>query len=166
MRAGIALGSNLGAREACLRAARDFLLGLHDGTVPALVSPLYETSPVDCPPGSPAFLNAVVEIGVALSPLDLLARSAAFERSLGRPVFRGKNSPRSVDLDILYAGSFRMDTPSLTLPHPRLATRLFVLQPLADIRPDLVLPGRTQTVSQLLAAAPSDGTARLFASVW
>lgn len=166
MRAGIALGSNLGDRGASLRAARTFLLSLHEAAAPALVSPLYETAPVDCPPGSPPFLNAVVEIALSLPPADLLARCTAFERSLGRPVLREKNSPRPVDLDVLYAGDLRIESPSLTLPHPRLAMRLFVLQPLADIRPDLVLPGRTGTVAQLLAAMPPDNAPRLFAAAW
>ncbi len=166
MRVGIALGSNLGDREANLRAARDFLLGLHDHDSLPLVSPLYETAPIDCPPGSPAFLNAVMEIGFASPPEDLLARSAAFEQGLGRPALRGKNSPRPIDIDLLYAGDSRIDTAALVLPHPRLAVRSFVLRPLADILPDLVLPGHADPISKLLAGIPHADAVRMVASTW
>jgi 2-amino-4-hydroxy-6-hydroxymethyldihydropteridine diphosphokinase len=111
--------------------------------------------PVDCPPGSASFLNAVAEIQVdpaQLSPSGLLARLQAFEIERGRPAQHGRNTPRPLDLDILYFGDLVLKEAGLTLPHPRLVDRLFVLQPLAELRPALVLPGQTSTVRELLAA--------------
>jgi 2-amino-4-hydroxy-6-hydroxymethyldihydropteridine diphosphokinase len=163
---GIALGSNLGDRLACLQAGRAFLLALHEGPAPAAVSPVYETDPVGCPPGSPAFLNAVIGIETSLEPAELLARLAGCERSLGRPAERALHAPRPLDLDILYAGTAEIRAAGLTLPHPRLTLRRFVLQPLADIRPRLVLPGQTRTVSELLAALPAEPRVRAFADAW
>lgn len=162
----IALGSNLGDRLACLRAGRDFLLALHEGPAPAAISPVYETDPVGCPPGSAAFLNAVIEIETSLEPEALLDAFTAFERDLGRPPERAVNAPRPLDLDILYAGTTAKRTAALTLPHPRLAQRRFVLQPLADIRPHLVLPGQTRTVAQLLFTLPAAPGVRRFAAGW
>jgi 2-amino-4-hydroxy-6-hydroxymethyldihydropteridine diphosphokinase len=163
---GLALGSNLGDRLALLRAGRDFLLALHEGPEAAAVSAVYETDPVDCPPGSSAFLNAVVIISTALAPAALWARLAAFERQLGRPARRAHHAPRPLDLDILYSGAALLDSPELVLPHPRLAGRRFVLQPLAALQPRLVLPGQTRTVGELLAALPAEPAVRLFASTW
>lgn len=164
--AGLALGSNLGDRRSHLCAARDFLLTLHEGTDAPAVSGLYETDPVDCPPGSQPFLNAVVEITTNQSPDALLAALALFEQRSGRPADRERNAPRAVDLDLLYAGELVLDTAELILPHPRLTGRRFVLQPLADIRPDLVLPAQSRSVSQLLDALPADSGVRLVAATW
>ncbi|MBU3665900.1 MAG: 2-amino-4-hydroxy-6-hydroxymethyldihydropteridine diphosphokinase [Chthoniobacterales bacterium] len=166
MRTGIALGSNLGDRLANLGDGRDLLLKLHEGTLPAAVSAVYETSPVGCPPGSPAFLNAVMEIETTLRPAELLEKLAGCEQRLGRAGGSAKNSPRPLDLDILYAGDTRMAGEAITLPHPRLHLRRFVLQPLADIRPELVLPGQTMTIAELLAELPDKSGVRLFASDW
>lgn len=163
---GLALGSNLGDSQGHLRDARDFLLSLHEGEANAAVSGLYATEPVDCPPGSHSFLNAAVEISTSRSPQELLATLAAFETKLGRPTRRERNAPRAVDLDILYVGDLVRDSPELVLPHPRLAQRRFVLQPLADIRPELVLPGQTRTIAQLLAALPAAHDVRLMAAQW
>lgn len=163
---GLALGSNLGDRLAHLRAGRDFLLALHEGPGPPALSPVYETDPVGCPPGSPAFLNAVLEIETSLDPATLLARLAACEQQLGRPARRATNAPRPLDLDLLYAGDTSLDLPDLTVPHPRLAQRRFVLQPLAAIRPQLILPGQSLTVTQLLAALPDAPPVRLSAATW
>jgi 2-amino-4-hydroxy-6-hydroxymethyldihydropteridine diphosphokinase len=166
MKAGIALGSNLGDRAARLAAAKRFLSSLHAGPGAPLCSALYETEPVDCAPGTAAFLNAVVEIKSPLEPLDLLARLREFERQQGRALDGGRNTPRQLDLDLLYAGDNQMDTPALVLPHPRMTTRRFVLQPLAEIRPDLVLPGHHLTVAQLLAALPASPAARPADCAW
>ena len=115
---------------------------------------MYETDPVDCPPGSAPFLNTVIEVGLRArcSPLRLLAALRQVERSLGRPSRYPRNAPRCIDLDILYAGSLRMTTPDLRLPHPRLHLRRFVLAPLAVIRPELRLPGLEKPVNELLQA--------------
>ena len=166
MRTGIALGANLGERLAPLRAARASLLALHEGSSPALVSPLYETVPVDCPPDSPAFLNAVIEIETSLDPALLLDHLAALEGQHGRPARRAHHAPRPLDLDILYAGHLVQHTARLTVPHPRLARRRFVLQPLADLRPQLLLPGHSRTIAQHLAALPPDPAVQLFAPAW
>lgn len=163
---GLALGSNLGDRQSHLRAAHDFLATMHAGTEPPAVSALYETDPVDCPPGSAPFLNAVVEILTSLPPEDLLARIGAFERQLGRKVLRERNAPRPIDIDILYAGNRTICSAKLVVPHPRLTQRRFVLQPLADIRPDLVLPGETRCVADLLAFLPPVPAVRPAAFSW
>jgi 2-amino-4-hydroxy-6-hydroxymethyldihydropteridine diphosphokinase len=117
---------------------------------PLLASGVYETEPIGCEPGAGAFLNVVVEIGYSGSAGDLLHVLRSIEEQLGRPSRHPKNTSRTIDLDILYFGDERLDTPELQLPHPRLRERRFVLQPLADIRPDLVLPGFSTTVAELL----------------
>jgi 2-amino-4-hydroxy-6-hydroxymethyldihydropteridine diphosphokinase len=150
MKAGIALGSNIEPRLLHLQAARRRLFELHDSPDPVAGSKVYETAPVDCPEGSGAFLNAVLEITTNLSPNDLLHRLQAIERELGRPAEHGRNAPRPIDLDILYCDELVLNTPRLVLPHPRIAERRFVLQPLADVRPDLILPHRHQTIRQML----------------
>jgi 2-amino-4-hydroxy-6-hydroxymethyldihydropteridine diphosphokinase len=148
---GIALGSNLGDREAELRGGMDFLRSLaFEGLL--LESTPIETEPVDCPPGSSPFLNAVAEIELdshRFPPLLLLDRLQAFERSRGRPERREVNAPRPLDLDILYYGDLMLHDPRLVIPHPRAIQRRFVLQPLAEIRPDLILPGQAHTVRKL-----------------
>lgn len=163
---GIGLGSNLGDRLAHLGQGRDLLLSLHEGPVPAALSRVYQTEPVDCPPGSAPFLNAVVEIHTSLTPDHLLRLLIGLESALGRPTTRGRNTPRPLDLDILYSGELVIDTATLSLPHPRLAVRRFVLQPLADVRPDFLLPGEKRHVQQLLAALPATPRAELFRAVW
>ena len=152
MNVGIALGSNLGERQAELDAGIDFLRSLSKAGA-IRVSPRIETEPVNCPPGSPPFLNAVAEIEVdpaLLAPRELLRRLQVFERSRGRSEEREVNAPRPLDLDILYYGDLLLDEPGLVIPHPRAAQRSFVLEPLSHLRPDLILPGQTRTVRELL----------------
>lgn len=121
---------------------------------------------MDCPSGSPAFLNAVVEIATTRPPAELLADLAALERDLGRPARRERNAPRPLDVDILYAGDLVFATPGLVVPHPRMTRRRFVLQPLAEIRPDLTPPGQTRTVAQLLATLPDSEAVRPVGTAW
>jgi 2-amino-4-hydroxy-6-hydroxymethyldihydropteridine diphosphokinase len=105
---------------------------------------------VDSAPGAPAYLNAVIEIEFnrpAIALLDLLLK---IERALGRPSKRPRNAPRIIDLDLLYAGNLTLNSPEIIIPHPRITQRRFVLQPLADIAPDLVLPGQTLSIRHLL----------------
>lgn len=163
MRCGVALGSNIGDRLAHLQAAQTALAQLHTGSNASLVSPVYETEPVDCEPGTAPYLNAVIEIGYDGGPLELFRTLQQIERNLGRPAEHGHNTPRTIDLDLLYAGDFTQESAELTLPHPRLHTRRFVLQPLADIRSELVLPGMQKTVSELLAGLPPHPQVQLFA---
>jgi 2-amino-4-hydroxy-6-hydroxymethyldihydropteridine diphosphokinase len=155
-RAGIALGSNLGDRAALLRHA---VLLLHEIAVPGqpvLEAPVYRTSPLACPAGSPEFYNTVVEIAWSGMPLELLHETRRIEHQLGRERGCDRNAPRTIDLDLLYCGDLVTSSIELELPHPRLSQRRFVLQPLADIRPDLVLPGISQCIHQLLDALATD----------
>lgn len=152
MKAGIALGSNLEPRLLNLQAARRRIFTLHTSKEPIAGSKVYETSPVDCPEGSAPFLNAVLEITTSLTPEELLGHLQGFEQELGRPSEHTRNAPRPIDLDLLYCGELIRHEPVLTLPHPRIAQRLFVLRPLCDIRPDLVLPGADAAARDLLAA--------------
>lgn len=150
MRAGIALGSNLGDRHAAIAGAIDAIRSF--AAPPVLVSGFHETEPVDCPPGSPPFVNAAMEIGFSGDPLDLLDRLQGVERAAGRPDHRPKNAPRAVDLDVLYCDDLVLNHPRLILPHPLMITRAFVLAPLAEIAPERLLPGQSQTVAELLDA--------------
>ena len=102
----------------------------------------------------------------SLDPALLLDHLAALEGQHGRPARRAHHAPRPLDLDILYAGHLVQHTARLTVPHPRLARRRFVLQPLADLRPQLLLPGHSRTIAQLLAALPPDPAVQLFAPAW
>lgn len=150
MRAGIALGSNLGDRALNLRCAQN-AIGRLPGVSLMSMAPAIETAPVDCPPDAPAFLNTALEVETSLSPAALLARLHAIERSLGRPLAYPRNASRLIDLDLLYVGELILNTSELTLPHPRIAGRRFVLEPLAAIRPQLILPGQQKTVAEMLA---------------
>lgn len=152
----IALGSNLGDSVACLRGALRALAALSAG--PLVTSSFWRTTPVDCPPGSPPFVNAVT----ALAPLPgetpetLLAKLQALEKVFGRETKTVVNEPRPLDLDLVAWGAETRRTAALVLPHPRAARRRFVLRPLAEIAPDLILPGHTMPVSRLLATLVSD----------
>jgi 2-amino-4-hydroxy-6-hydroxymethyldihydropteridine diphosphokinase len=150
-RVGIALGSNLGDRSANLEAARTCLKEIATPDEPFLTASDHQTEPLNCPLGSPVFYNSVIEIGYEGYPLDLLELTQAIERKLGRTASPERNAPRVIDVDLLYFGQESIVTDSLILPHPRIQERRFVLQPLAEIRPDLVLPGLNQTISELLA---------------
>jgi 2-amino-4-hydroxy-6-hydroxymethyldihydropteridine diphosphokinase len=162
MKVGIGLGSNLGDRLQHLQRAKAFLLSLAPGQ-PNRNSPVYETDPVNCPPGSGAFLNAVVEIEFAGNPADLLNKLLAYELAHGRDRSGGTNAPRTIDLDILYFGDEQVRIPELVIPHPRLAERAFVLVPLSTICPDRLIKGRT--VQQLLQELPDHNT-RLVQEIW
>ena len=165
MKAGISLGSNLGNRLENLAQACDFVCELaSDGRVVA--ASVYETEPVDCAPGTPKYLNTVVEIETNMPPLDLLEQFQQFEESLGRPREHDRNAPRAIDLDLLYCGNVIMNEPTLILPHPSLHKRRFVLQPLVEIRPDLVIPGLGKTAAQLLASLGDAQPVKLAAKGW
>jgi len=145
----IALGSNLGSpRETVLRAM-DRLQGF--SAAPVVRSSLYETDPVDCPPGSPKFVNAVIGLipHPGETPESLLKKLQGLEREFGREPKRVHNEARPLDLDLIAFGGEVRNTPELVLPHPRAHERRFVLEPLAEIAPDLILPGQTKNVFQL-----------------
>lgn len=149
MRAGIALGSNLGDRYAQLTEAISKLRVIHEKG-DFLCSGFYETEPEDCPSGSAQFLNAVVEMETSLSPLSLLKELQSLEIASGRPRDHGFHAPRTLDLDLLYCDEMTLQTPELDLPHPRMRERLFVLAPLSEIRPDLQLPGWESSCKEYL----------------
>ena len=137
-RAYVGLGANLGDARLTLQAALDALAALPDTQLVA-VSSLYRSAPIDS--SGPDYLNAVAALDTALEPHALLSALQAIEQVHGRerPY---RNAPRTLDLDLLLHGDARLDTPTLTLPHPRLHQRAFVLLPLAEIAPALALPGR------------------------
>jgi 2-amino-4-hydroxy-6-hydroxymethyldihydropteridine diphosphokinase len=150
MRSGIALGSNIGDRLANLRTAYREVAKLTSDFSAIRCSSIYETSPVDSAQGVPSYLNAVIEIEYnrpAIALLDLLLK---VERALGRPSKRPRNAPRTIDLDLLYVGNLTLNSPEIIIPHPRITHRRFVLEPLADIAPELVLPGQTLSIRHLL----------------
>ena len=134
------LGANLGDREASIRRAVELLRGLHDTEVVA-VSSLRETDPVGLE-DQPRFLNGAVALETALTPRALLDELLELERRLGRTRHGPRLGPRTIDLDLLVYGDTEVDEPGLTVPHPRLHERRFALEPLAEIAPGLVVPGR------------------------
>ncbi|MDA7888272.1 2-amino-4-hydroxy-6-hydroxymethyldihydropteridine diphosphokinase [Akkermansiaceae bacterium] len=156
IRTGISIGSNLGNRLANLRIARDMVVRLNPNDDSYKQSSIYQTDPVDCPPDSPDFYNAVVEIGYIGTPHDLLTCIQGIEWHLGRVATAERNAPRKIDLDILYFGNTVIDEDVLIIPHPRLTDRRFVLKPLADICPHLVLPGDETTVGEHLRQLDTD----------
>jgi 2-amino-4-hydroxy-6-hydroxymethyldihydropteridine diphosphokinase len=152
----IAIGSNLGDSRQILLSA---MARLQDfSNAPILKSSLWQTTPVDCPPGSPQFLNAMAGLvpREGETPESLLAKLQSLEKEFGRGAKKIPNEPRPLDLDLIAFGNVTRYSPQLVLPHPRAAQREFVLQPLSEIAPDLVLPGQTKTVAELLAGLRSD----------
>ena len=146
----VALGSNLGNSIDIVRSAIEQLQSLTDQ--PLLKSSLWQSTPVDCPPGSPPFINAVVALESRLgeTPLTLLSQLRGLEEKFGRQPKKVPNEPRLLDLDLIAFGSRTMNSADLILPHPRAHLRRFVLQPLSEIAPDFILPGQTETAQQLL----------------
>jgi 2-amino-4-hydroxy-6-hydroxymethyldihydropteridine diphosphokinase len=156
-RVGIALGSNLGDCRALLQAARDGLRQIATAGEPFLQASDHQTEPLHCPPGSPPFLNSVIELDWQDTSAELLDITQMLEKTLGRISKSERNAARLIDIDLLYFGTEIITTEHLILPHPRIAERRFVLAPLAEIRPDLVLPGQTLSVSELAAVLESLG---------
>jgi 2-amino-4-hydroxy-6-hydroxymethyldihydropteridine diphosphokinase len=166
MRTAVGLGSNLGDRLGNLRAARQAILGLSNVKPPILSSPIYETNPVDCERGAEKFLNAIVEFDYEGDPANLLEQLIRIEEGLGRRRDHAKNVSRTIDIDLLYCGSRKAEDERLELPHPQMHLRMFVLQPLVDIRPDLILRGQKKTVSELLKELEKSGEVIRFAESW
>jgi 2-amino-4-hydroxy-6-hydroxymethyldihydropteridine diphosphokinase len=135
----VGLGANVGPREVTLLRAVE-LLGEADGVDVLAVSQLRETEPVGVV-DQPAFLNGAVQIETTLEPRALLELLLRIERELGR-VREERWGPRTVDLDLLVYGDETVDEPGLRVPHPRLHERRFALEPLAELDPELVIPGR------------------------
>ncbi len=160
----IALGSNLGDSRRLLNRAFECLRQLSDGEFKA--SRLWRSTPVDCPPNSPDFLNAVclLEPNPSETPDSFLDQLQAIERGFGRTPKTVHNEPRPLDLDLIAFGGARRTGERLTLPHPRAHVRRFVLGPLQEIAPDLVLPGWDKTVSEMLLDLPQEPDVRVILS--
>ena len=150
----IALGSNLGDSARVVRQAIKRLQEFSD--VALLKSSLWQTAPVDCPPGSPNFVNAIVGLTPrpGETPESLLAKLQALEKEFGRQPKKALNEPRPLDLDLIVFGDETRATVELTLPHSRAHLRRFVLQPLVEIAPKLILPGQTKKAGELLGKLP------------
>jgi len=144
--AWVALGANLGERRTALTAAFTAIAKL-SRTRLIRHSSLWASPPLDA--NGPDYLNAVALLQTSLDPFELLDALQSIELTLGR-TRSYRNAPRTLDLDLLLHGRAVLDTPTLTLPHPRMATRAFVLRPLAELAPDLDIPGHG-TVRQCLA---------------
>jgi 2-amino-4-hydroxy-6-hydroxymethyldihydropteridine diphosphokinase len=166
MRTAVALGSNIGDRLENLRAARKAISDLPNVKAPILFSALYETEPVDCEPEAERFLNAVVEFEYEDDPARLIEQLIEIEEALGRKRDHPRNVSRIIDVDLLYCGEQRINDERLQLPHPRLHLREFVLRPLADIRPDLLLPGQKKSIRELLAEVEQSRELTRFAEQW
>ena len=166
MRTAVALGSNIGHRLENLSAARKAIFDLADVKPPTVCSRVYETEPVGCEAGAARFLNAVVEFEYEGDPVRLFEHLIQIEETLGRERDHPKNVSRTIDIDLLYCGDQRINDQRLQLPHPRLHLRTFVLQPLVDIRPDLILPGQNKNITDLLAEAEQPGDVIRFAEEW
>ena len=151
----IALGSNLGDSRGTILQAMDRLQVL--SLAPILRSSLWESTPVDCPTGSSKFINAVIALlpRAGETPESLLEQLQNWEREFGRQPKTIHNEPRPLDLDLIAFGREVRATSELTLPHPRTQFRRFVLQPLSEIAPDLILPGQSETIGHLLAVLTS-----------
>ena len=159
VRVGFSLGANLGDRLATLERVCDYLSEIFGAL---RLSQVYETEPVGCPAGSPAYLNACVEVSTTMAPQAVLRCCQEIEKDLGRTRSGEYGEPRTCDIDILYYGELQSNTPELILPHPRAHEREFVLRPLCDIDPLLVLPGQQATVQELLTAIPHDNAVALY----
>ena len=159
----LALGANLGDPAATVRAAFAQLDAL--ASEPIRRSSLWLSTPVDCPPGSPLFVNAVALLVPrdGETPESLLEKLQQIERDLGRQPKQVLNEARPLDLDLIAWGSELRNTPTLILPHPRARLRRFVMEPLAELASDLVLSGQSQPVAALLANLPPDPAFRRLA---
>lgn len=156
----VGLGSNLGASSGIIHRAIDALGVFSQGKVTA--SGLWLTSPVDCPPGSEDFVNAVVSFEPlkGLTPHALMTGLKQLEREFGRGKAHVKNAPRMLDLDLLIFGDLLLDDADLVIPHPRAAERRFVLAPAAEVAPRLIWPGTQNSIRALLERLVSDEVVR------
>jgi 2-amino-4-hydroxy-6-hydroxymethyldihydropteridine diphosphokinase len=154
----VALGSNLGDSQKIILDAMARLQNFSDP--PMLKSSLWQTSPVNCPPNSPKFVNAVVGLVPRKdeTPESLLKKLRQLEKEFGRAPKKVLNEARPLDLDLIAFGDESRKSSDLILPHPRARERKFVLQPLSEIAPGLVLPGQGKTILQLLTGLPDEET--------
>ncbi len=165
---GLSLGTNQGDRMANLMEAARLIESLPETQIIAR-SMIYETAPVGVKPQYRhlAYLNAVLIVSTALEVEELSSAIHDIESAMGRVRTRDRFAPRIIDIDILYVGDRVCGDEQLTLPHPRWAQRRFVVQPLCDVRPDLVLPGSRKTVNEILGGLQEPATdVRVFPSWW
>jgi 2-amino-4-hydroxy-6-hydroxymethyldihydropteridine diphosphokinase len=154
----LGLGSNLGERFSALQGAVDAIADTPDVWITG-VSPVYETEPVDSPGDAGLFLNAVVLADTTLSAARLLDRALAIEDAFDRQRSEERNSPRTLDIDLIVVGDKVSDTDELRLPHPRASERAFVLRPWHDLEPDAEIPG-VGAVADLLDKVGESGISR------
>ena len=157
----LGLGANLGDRKANLRAS---LAAISKAVPVTNVSSLYETEPVG--PTQPNYYNAVAAIETQLAPAALLAVLWTIERQLGREPSRERNTPRPIDLDILLFGALRLNSSRLTIPHPHMAERAFVLTPLAEIAGGVTHPTLGRTITELARETGSEGVTLIEKRGW
>ena len=167
MEIGFSLGSNLYNRKRLLMQAKNLLLSA-PCTRYVDQSPIYETTPVDVKPEyqDMPYLNSVVIVESDLPLESWLSYIGKIEKNLGRERTEDRNAPRPIDIDIIYAGDTIVDGGGLEVPHPRWAERRFVVQPLNDIRPDMILPEMNKPVSVILNALPKDEGLSIFDERW
>jgi 2-amino-4-hydroxy-6-hydroxymethyldihydropteridine diphosphokinase len=167
MEAILSLGSNLGVRLANLTQAREAISHLPSTRLVAS-SRIYTTEPVtdpDTPPGN-SYLNAIVIVTTALEVQDFAKRLHTIENQLGRQRTAQRYAPRIIDIDLICCDALTLNMPDLQLPHPRAHQRRFVCEPLAELRPDLRLPGQALSIRTILAGLPATPTATLAVEQW
>ncbi|MFO7871856.1 MAG: 2-amino-4-hydroxy-6-hydroxymethyldihydropteridine diphosphokinase [Kiritimatiellia bacterium] len=167
MEAGLSLGSNIGGRLKALAMAKEAIVRIPGVRLKAQ-SPVYETEPVDVPPEfrDRKYLNAVLVINWNNNPSELARVLRETETSLGRERTGERNSPRTIDIDIIYAGDSQVDEPGLKIPHPRWNTRRFVVQPLSDVRPGMRVGNEPRAVSEILASLPDTPGVTVYSGNW
>lgn len=167
MEVGLSLGSNMGDRLAHLKNAKTIILE-SPGIVAVAQSPVYDTEPVDVPAEFQElhFLNSILIVRT-LIPVSHLMRTFQFmEQKIGRVPNTVINAPRPMDIDIIYADGLQVKEQHIEIPHPHWHERRFVVQPLCDVRPDLIIPGQTGTVAEVLANLRDLHKATLFTKKW
>jgi 2-amino-4-hydroxy-6-hydroxymethyldihydropteridine diphosphokinase len=167
MEIGFSLGSNLYNRKRLLMQAKNLLLSA-PRTRFVDQSPIYETTPVDVKPEyrDMAFLNSVVIVESGLPLESWLSYIGKIEKNLGRERTGDRNAPRPIDIDMIYADGHVVESDGLDVPHPRWAERRFVVQPLCDVRPELVMPESSQSVAEILNTLPADEAFSLYDERW
>ena len=165
--AGLSLGSNLEDRVASLRAARDAIAAIPEVTLLAS-APIYETEPVGVPEefAQANFYNTILIVGTSLDAHKLFRHVQSVETALGRKRTFRQNTPRNIDVDLIYYDGQTIRSGGLVIPHPRWTKRRFVLQPLADVRGYLVLPGHDRRVRDILAALPPGQDVQQILAQW
>lgn len=165
--AGLSLGANLGDPLATLRAARDAIAAIPEVSLLAS-APLYETEPINVPDefATLQFINTIIIVGTSLDAHKLFSKLQKVELALGRKRTLRQNTPRVIDIDLIYYDGQTIRSGGLVIPHPRWTKRRFVLQPLADVRGYLVLPGHDRRVRDILAALPPGQDIKQIRAEW